>query len=90
MNTEQNKRVNEQEFSDIKVSKTTEKVFAALRAYSVLFDAIFKMDDVAQSKEAQERYMKVLDAVRDELDKSLISSIIAQQPLQGAYTYDVI
>lgn len=87
MNTQETKH--ETQYSDIKVSKQTEKVFNALAAWSTLFESIGKIDDLS-STEFEVEFFRPLYHVRETLDQYLISSIIAQQPVDRPYNYEVI
>ena len=45
MNTQNETRENEQEFSDIKVSKKTAAILDALRKWGILFDSLAELEE---------------------------------------------
>lgn len=77
MNTEQNKRENEQEFSDIKVSKPTGEVLEAMRK---VVDAQYLIESLEHiEKPTVDKIDEHLYAVRDMLDDELIHHISMHQ-----------
>lgn len=76
MNTEQNKRENKQEFSDIKVSKKTAAILDALRKWGILFDSLAELEEFEGIKGAfKAEFYSQLDDIRDRLNDKLLSSI---------------
>lgn len=83
-----NTNTQETQYSDIKVSKSTEKVLKALAAYSTLFNQATALDGLGDDE--VEQLANLLSPVRDKLDELLLQSICEQQSDTGNYTYKVI
>ncbi len=76
MNTQNETRVNEQEYSDIKVSKKTAKILDALRKWGILFDSLVEVEEFEGVEGAfQAEFYSQLDDIRDRLNDKLLSSI---------------
>lgn len=77
MNTEQNKRENKQEYSDIKVSKPTGEVLEAMRK---VVEAQYLIESLEYiEKPTVDKIDNHLYAVRDMLDDELIHHISMHQ-----------
>ena len=77
MNTEQNKRENKQEYSDIKVSKPTGEVLEAMRKVVEAQYLIESLEHI--EKPTVDKIDNHLYAVRDMLDDELIHHISMHQ-----------
>lgn len=87
MNTQNETRVNEQEYSDIKVSKKTAKILQAMAKSCELYNYID--EDVVDEKTVEKMYGHI-DAFRDELERNLISSIHEVQIEKDNWRFTVI
>ncbi len=86
----QKERDNTQEYSDIKVSKETNKVLRALEQWSILLERAYEIGFVDDDRFESE-FVDPLYKVRDKLEEFLIESITIQQhDCRGHYTYQVI
>lgn len=87
MNTEQNKRENKQEYSDIKVSKPTGEVLEAMRK---VVEAQYLIESLKHiEKPTVDKIDEHLYAVRDMLDDELIHHILMHQG-EISYSYTSI
>lgn len=78
MNT-QKERENSQEYSDIKVSKRTEKVLVAMAALDELRD---KLADLG-GEGVLDTYVESLESIEGHLERTLIGTIYSIQPDEG-------
>lgn len=79
MNTQTVTRENEQEYSNIKVSKTTEKVLLAMAALAELHD---KLADLG-GEGVLDTYVESLETIEGQLERTLIGTIYSVQPDEG-------
>lgn len=76
MNTQNETRVNKQEYSDIKVSKETAAILDALQKWGILFDSLAELEKFEGVEGAfQAEFYSQLDDIRDRLNDKLLSSI---------------
>lgn len=78
MNT-QKERENSQEYSDIKVSKRTEKVLVAMAALDELHDKLSDLGGVG----VLDSYVESLETIEGHLERTLIGTIYSVQPDEG-------
>lgn len=90
MNTQTVTRENEQEYSNIKVSKTTEKVLVAMADICKFSDAVGKLEYIHD--DVLEEIDKHIFAIRNELEETLIHAILEQQQANTelGYSFKVI
>lgn len=79
MNTQTVTRENEQEYSNIKVSKKTEKVLLAMAALAELHD---KLADLG-GEGVLDTYVESLETIEGQLERTLIGTIYSVQPDEG-------
>ena len=87
MNTQNETRVNEQEYSDIKVSKQTAKVLEALAAWENLFEKINAIDGLVV--DVEDNIIDQAYKLEGALQWYLREAVEEQQNKIG-YTYRVI
>ena len=76
MNTQNETRENEQEFSDIKKKKKTAAILDALRKWGILFDSLAELEEFEGIKgDFKAEFYSQLDDIRDRLNDKLLSSI---------------
>ncbi len=79
MNTQNETRENKQEYSDIKVSKRTEKVLVAMAALDELHA---KLSDLG-GEGVLDPYVESLETIEGCLERTLIGTIYSVQPDEG-------
>ena len=87
MNTQNETRVNEQEYSDIKVSKETAKVLDALAAWENLFEKINAIEGLVV--DVKDNIIDQAYKLKDDLQWYLRDAVEEQQEKTG-YSYKVI
>ena len=86
---ETQKQETTQEYSNIKVSKETAKIFNALAKWSEFFSSLEGIDSISDI-DFEIDFHNPMYEIRDMLDAYLIDSIIQHQNGVGPYTFKVI